>query len=181
MKIRLIQWFLFSSLLIAGPPALAADEKRPTEGFRKEHAAIKEHLRHLHEMTGSIAASDAAAQRKTAQFVVNFLNEHIRSHARWEEERLYPAVDRRTHAGMHPFTSSMRYEHGIIGRGIDEIGRLAGATTFDSTSFTRRTDRLLGVIDAHFEKEEEVFLPILDKTMTREELEKELGTDKADH
>ena len=178
-----VRRFMFSWLLIAalfiGPPAMTAPETRPTDFFRKEHAEIKEHLQHLHQMAGTLPTSDAARQRETAKFVVKFLTDHILSHAKWEEERLYPAVDRRTHAGTYPFTSSMRYEHGIIGRSIDELGRLASATTFDPAVFLRKTDRLLGVISAHFEKEEEVFLPILDRTMTREELEKELDMDKS--
>ena len=165
---------ILSAILLAPLTSTAADN-RPTANFRKEHAEIKEHLQHLHTMAGTMPTAKAAEQRKTANFIVTFLNEHIRSHAKWEEGRLYPAVDHRTHAGMHPFTSSMRYEHGIIGRAIDELGQLAAATTLDPALFLRKTDRLLGVISAHFEKEEEVFLPILDRTMTREELEKELA------
>ena len=172
------KWLLITSIIL-GPLSLGAAETRPTESFRKEHAEIKEHLQHLHVMAGKLTTADAAQRRETANFIVKFLNDHIRSHAKWEEARLYPAVDHRTHAGMHPFTSSMRYEHGIIGRAIDELDRLAAATPFDPVGYLRKTDRLLGVISAHFEKEEEVFLPILDRTMTREELEKALAVDTA--
>jgi hemerythrin-like domain-containing protein len=168
------KWFVIGCIVLA--PLFLAAAERPTDNFRKEHAEIKEHLQHLHDMAGSLLAADAAGQRKTAQFIVNFLGDHIRSHAKWEEQRLYPIVDQRTGAGKHPFTSSMRYEHGIISRGIDDLGNLAAGATVDPAIFLRKTDRLLGVISAHFEKEEEVFLPILDQTMTKEQLEKELAT-----
>jgi hemerythrin-like domain-containing protein len=171
-------WFLITSILL-GPLSLGAAESRPTDNFRKEHAEIKEHLQHLHVMAGKLTTADVAQQRETANFIAKFLNDHIRSHARWEEQRLYPAVDHRTHAGMHPFTSSMRYEHGIIGRAIEELATQAAATPFDPVLYLRKTDRLLGVISAHFEKEEEVFLPILDRTMTKEELEKALAVETA--
>jgi hemerythrin-like domain-containing protein len=136
---------------------------------------VKVHLQHLDGMAGSMAGADAAAQRQTAKFVAKFLTEHILTHAAWEEEHLYPAVDKRTHAGEFPFTASMRYEHRIVGRSIGELSDLAAGDTLDATAFSRKTDRLLGLISAHFEEEEEVLLPILDKATTRDELEKELG------
>lgn len=161
------------ALAIAAPVAMAAE--RPTEGFREEHAEVKVHLEHLHDMAGSMAGADAAAQRKSAKFVAKFLADHILTHAEWEEAHLYPAVDARTHAGEYPFTGSMRYEHRIVKRWIEELGTLAAAESVDAVAFVRKTDRLLGLISAHFEEEEEVLLPILDKTMTREEVEKALG------
>lgn len=160
-------------LLLFAPAAMAAE--RATEGFRGEHARVKVHLQHLHDMAGSMTAADAASQRKSAQFVATFLADHILTHAEWEEAHLYPAVDRRTHAGEHPFTASMRYEHRIVRRSIEELGALAAGEPFQAAAFVRKTDRLLGLISAHFEEEEEVLLPILDSTMTREEVEKELG------
>jgi hypothetical protein len=69
----------------------------------------------------------------------------------------------------------MRYEHTIVGRWIDELAAMAAGPTLDAKAFARKSDRLLGLIAAHFEEEEEVLLPILDRATTREELEKELG------
>jgi hemerythrin-like domain-containing protein len=172
MKIHLC---LAGLVLSAAPIVFAADGLRPTESFRQEHAGLKVHLEHLDEMLGSMQPAEATQQKKTAAFVVKFLREHIVDHAEWEEKRLYPAVDRRTHAGDHPFTESMRYEHTIIGRWIEELGTMAADPTFDAKGFARKADRLLGLIAAHFEEEEEVLLPILDRTTTREELERELG------
>lgn len=167
-----------AAVLLTALPLAAADE-RATASFRKEHMEVKEHLGHLDAMAGSMATADAAAQKKTAGFIAKFLNDHILSHAKWEEQRLYPAVDKRTHAGEYPFTGSMRYEHTIIGRSIAELGTLAAKSDLDAKEFARKTDRLLGLIAAHFEEEEEVLLPILDKKTTRAELEKELGMNEA--
>lgn len=175
MNVR-IPILLILAVLVITPMATAADGV-PTQAFRDEHAEVKEHLDHLHQMVGSMASADAAAQQKTAKFVAKFLREHILEHAKWEEERLYPAVDKRTHAGTHPFTGTMRYEHKIVGRWIEELGTMASGEKLDGVAFARKADRLLGLIAAHFEEEEEVLLPILDKSTTREELEKELGLD----
>lgn len=170
---------LLPSLLFAAAPAGAAPDARPTAGFREEHADIKEHLNHLDQMAGSLATADAAGQRKTARFIVRFLTDHLLAHAKWEEAKLYPVVDREAKSGERRFTSSMLYEHGIIGRAIAELDALAAAETIDAVTFVRKTDRTLGLVAAHFEKEEEVFLPILDATMTREALERELDLGSA--
>lgn len=167
---------LAATLLMTALPLAAAE--RATESFRKEHEEVQEHLRHIDSMAGSLATSDAAAQKKTASFIAKFLTEHILSHAEWEEQHLYPAVDKRTHAGEYPFTGSMRYEHTIVSRSIKELGEMAASERLDAVLFARKTDRLLGLIGAHFEEEEQVLLPILDKSTTREELEKELGMSK---
>ena len=156
-------------------PAVASGEL-PTAGFRDEHAETKEHLRHLDGMVRSLDGAPAAEQAKTRSFVVKFLREHILTHAAWEEAHLYPLVDERAGRTGEPFTASMRYEHGIIGRGIEELSALASAAAPDPKAFARSADRLLGIIGAHFEKEEEVFLPLIDRSMSREEVEKALGT-----
>jgi hemerythrin-like domain-containing protein len=155
-------------------PAAAADD-RPTAGFRAQHAEIKEHLRHLDGMVGTLDGAAEGERKKTMAFVVKFLDEHIRSHAAWEEAHLYPIVDVRAGRQGESFTASMRYEHRIIGRGIDELSALAAATPPNAKAFARAADRVLGIIGAHFEKEEEVFLPLLDRSMTRAQVDEMLS------
>ena len=165
-----------AAALLAGAalPATAADD-RPTAGFRAQHAEIKEHLRHLDAMVGSLDGATDEERGRTMAFVVKFLDEHIGSHAAWEEENLYPIVDTRAGRQGEPFTASMRYEHGIIRRAIEGLSALAAAAPADPKAFARAADRALGVIAAHFEKEEEVFLPLLDRSMTRAEVDAVLG------
>ncbi len=69
----------------------------------------------------------------------------------------------------------MRQEHRVVGRWIDELGALLAKPTFDATAFARRSDNLLGLIDAHFECEEQVLLPLVDRSMTRAQFEKAMG------
>lgn len=172
--------FLAVAGLMAGVAALpAVADDRPTAEFRAEHAEIKEHLRHLDGMVGGLGGAPETEQRRTMAFVVKFLDEHIRSHAAWEEAHLYPVMDDRAGRQGEPFTASMRYEHGIIGRAIDGLSALAAAAPPDATAFARAADRTLGVIGAHFEKEEEVFLPLLDRSMTRAEVEEVLAKPSA--
>lgn len=152
--------------------------KRPTEPFRAEHVEVKEHLGHIHSMVGAMPSTPPEEQVKTMAFVVNFLNVHIKSHADWEEKVLYPVVDKYAGGGPHAFTASMRYEHGIVGRWIGELASESKKPSPDAKAFARRTDNLLGLLWAHFEEEEEVLLPLLDKSMTPEQFEREMGLKK---
>lgn len=171
MRTRDLKSFVVAAALaFVALPAVAGDD-RPTAGFRAEHAGIKEHLRHLDGKVGALAGAAGAERRRTMAFVVKFLTEHILSHAAWEEAHLYPVVDERAGRQGEAFTASMRYEHGIIGRAIEGLSAQAAAARPDAKAFARAADRVLGIIGAHFEKEEEVFLPLLDRSMTRAEVE----------
>jgi hemerythrin-like domain-containing protein len=164
-----------NALVLTLSTTAAFSAELPTAPFRQEHVEIKEHLGHLDTMIGTLPSAPAEARQRTMKQVVKFLDEHIREHAEWEEAHLYPTVDKRTLAGPNPFTASMRYEHRIVGRSIDALAKMANDPNASPVTFARSADRLLGLISAHFEEEEEVLLPILDKSMTKAEFEAELG------
>lgn len=153
---------------------------RPTARFRQEHATVQEHLRHVHEWVGAIGAQDAVAQKATAQKVVIFFERHIKPHAEWEERFLYPIVDKLA-GGPNAFTSTMRHEHRIVGRWIAELRAESEKPKLDGAKFARRADNLLGLIWAHFEEEEEVLLPFIDKGMSRAQFEKQLQEAGSSH
>jgi hemerythrin-like domain-containing protein len=154
-------------------PTSATD--RPTEPFRREHAEIKEHLAHLGAELAELGTSSPEQQRAIMQHTVQFFVEHIEPHAAWEERVLYPVVDARAGSGENRFTATMRYEHGVVGRWTKELQAIAAQPSPDVKSFTRRAYGLLGLLEAHFEEEEQVLLPILDRTMSKEEFEREIG------
>lgn len=156
-------------------------DERPTAAFRAEHREMQEHLRHVHEWVGALASQQPQEQRKTAQKVASFLEQHIKPHAEWEEKFLYPVVDKLAGKGPNAFTSTMRYEHRIVGRWIGELRAEADKPKVDAAKFTRRADNLLGLISAHFEEEEEVLLPFVDKGMSKAQFEHELGPGAGAH
>jgi hemerythrin-like domain-containing protein len=173
---------LFGSIVMS--PYLGQTEtskaslEKPSEHFRKEHLEMKKHLAHVEDLVGNLGRSNPEEQKKKMMEIVSFFQVHIKPHAEWEEEKLYPAVDKRTckgsDKGSDVFTATMRHEHKIIGRWIDEIASEANSKSPNAQRFSRKTDQLLGLINGHFEEEEEVLLPILDRSMTREEFEQEI-------
>lgn len=163
---------LAPALAGATPPSA---KERPTEAFREKHGEIREHLDHLTGMLSRLPGSAPEEQRKLMRRVAGFLDQHIRAHAEAEEKALYPVVDRYA-SGESRFraTETMRHEHGIIGRAIGELGAMAAADGADVATFARKGHELLGVIRAHFDKEEQVLLPVLDAHMTKEQFAREV-------
>jgi hemerythrin-like domain-containing protein len=171
-------------VLLAAAPSQgekAMPDERPTSAFRAEHREMQEHLRHVHEWVGALPTQQPAEQRKTAQKVASFLEKHIKPHAEWEERFLYPVVDKLAGGGPNAFTSTMRYEHRVVGRWIGELRGEADKPKIDAVKFARRADNLLGLIWAHFEEEEEVLLPFIDKGMSKAQFEHELGPGAGAH
>ncbi len=160
--------------LLAGT-ALAVEPARPTEPFRTEHAALVEELDAVADRVGklsSLPANDLAGEMSA---IVTFFRDELEVHAGWEERVLYPAVDRRVPTGgLEPFTASMRHDHTVVGRWIGELDTIARSSKPDPRAFSRRADNLLGLVRAHFEAEEDVLLPILDRTMTEEDYQREI-------
>jgi hemerythrin-like domain-containing protein len=156
-------------------------DQRPTAAFRAEHRDVQAHLRHVHEWVGALSTQQPAEQRKTAQKVAGFFEKHIKPHAEWEERFLYPIVDKLAGGGPNAFTSTMRYEHRVVGRWISELRAEADKPKTDAAKFARRADNLLGLLWAHFEEEEEVLLPFIDRGMSKEQFERELGPGAKGH
>ena len=149
--------------------------KRVTQGFLVDHAALRKQLE-LHKAgVGDLPGASRQAAGATMDRAVLFLDEEIRPHASWEEVKLYPLLDSMI-GGREPFTASLRREHAIIDRWIEELAVHAASTAPDVVGFARRADWLFGLIEAHFEEEEEVLLPILERRYkTADDFERAVG------
>ncbi len=125
--------------------------------LRQEFARIAERVGALRDLplgAGAAAMEDIAAE----------LLARLRPHLEWEERVIHPVVDKFACEGPATFSTSMRYEHAIIYRGLDEL-RAQASDPAAVVAFSRRADNLLGVVLAHFELEEQVLFPILDRAL----------------
>jgi hemerythrin-like domain-containing protein len=151
------------------------ETKKVTQGVRDGHAALRKELElHKAGVGDLLRASRQAAEVTMARAVV-FLDEEIRPHANWEEVKLYPLLDSIV-GGREPFTATMRCEHAVVDRWIEELAVKAASTAPDVAWFARSADRLFGLIEAHWEEEEEVLLPILERAFkTADDFERAVG------
>lgn len=142
-------------------PRLATSTTAPLREVRRR---LRERLASVAERVGALSTLPLASRRADMEQVVAELEAALRPHLEWEESTIHPIVDKFACEGPAAFSTSMRYEHVIIYRWLGELGRQARDAA-GVVAFSRRADNLLGVVLAHFELEEEVLFPILDRAM----------------
>lgn len=144
-------------------PQRVEDGADPAALVRAEHAEIRPHLEHLRTLSEDVATADEAALRQRLEHVLTFLRTGVLAHAQVEEGTVYPAAERLLRA-IGGATDTMTLEHEQIRAHVDELERIA-AEEPDSEALRSRIARSLAALEAllraHFDKEEEVYLPLL--------------------
>jgi hemerythrin-like domain-containing protein len=148
-------------------------EPLPTEPLRAEHRDLLPHLRALDTAANEVDRWSRDEALHVLGDVVGFLRGHLVPHATAEEHVLYPAVEEAMAAPGA--TATMRADHTeIVGR----IDRLADTVATieerwpDGDLVRDLVHQLVGlsaILQLHFNKEEEVLLPVLDASLSADE------------
>ncbi len=135
-----------------------------TAPLRQARDRLRRSLAAIADRVGALAALPVEERAAAMRELGADLDALLRPHLEWEERTVHPVVDKFACEGPAAFSASMRYEHEIIFRAMGELRAMAddGAT---AVAFSRRADNLLGVVLAHFELEEHVLFPILDRSL----------------
>lgn len=137
---------------------------RPTQPIRDEHAALFpdiEALRHL----GDAALTPGGDLESELKRSLEFLQHHLLIHAGAEERVLYPQVAELL--GAPKATATMSRDHVEVER---LTAQLAAATPSDRATIARLAYGLHALVSLHFAKEEEVYLELMDASMSTEEV-----------
>lgn len=143
--------------------------------------AIREHHK---EISARIAetATKATAEGATPDDVdalVRVLREDLLPHAAGEEKQLYPAVDPLV-AARGRATATMSIDHEHIAAYVKALGVVSERIRAASDAATRTplladardiTHRLRAILELHTEKEERIYLPLIDTAMPAAEQE----------
>jgi iron-sulfur cluster repair protein YtfE (RIC family) len=143
----------------------------PTDPLRQEHRHIRARLSSLRSLADSIddmPAPDAARELRNA---LAFLEDGLLPHALAEDGVLYPAVA--LAMGASQATATMSRDHLEIARLVGQLRHLSRRFAGSSTKRVRRDlCRILYSLDAvvslHLDKEDEVYLPLLDAYLSDE-------------
>ncbi len=135
---------------------MAENGEDPSEALREEHRHLLTHVDQIRAAGGEVI--DLAPEERWALVgrVLEFLRKTLVPHAEWEEQVLYAAVGKVL--GNTAATATMSRDHVAIRRMIDA---LAEADVSDVTRLQELLYGLHALILVHFEKEEEVYLPLL--------------------
>jgi len=134
-----------------------AMSQRVTEPLRRRHAELRKGIDLIAETAERIPGLDPAERQRAVDEVLAFLREELQLHAEAEELWLYPQVTRRLH---HPRAIAvMEFDHLLLREYVD---RLATADLEDEDVLQEALYGLSALLDAHFRKEEEIYLPLLE-------------------
>lgn len=144
-----------------------------TQPLRDEHKELYPNVNRILTVAEGVVEAPVAEVQRGVDEVYDFLAQHLKPHAQAEEAVLYPAVQRAL--GSEEATQTMARDHVEVGRYIDELAELRKG--FTGASLTKSQIKALqrvlygvyALLKVHFAKEEEVYLPILDKRLTAEE------------
>ncbi len=146
-------------------------------------AAIRTHHRSLADAIDRFVADiEASAEQGdssigvVAEQLATFLTSDLLPHAHGEEQSLYPALDPIIREHGQP-TATMRVDHEYISayaRDISQTARaLLAAAPGERAALTRKLDRqalqLQGLFHVHLDKEERVYLPLVEANLTPEQ------------
>jgi iron-sulfur cluster repair protein YtfE (RIC family) len=132
-------------------------ETRPTETFREEHRHLLTHVEQIRIAANEVTELGIEEREAVVGSVLEFLRKTLLPHAEWEEQVLYTAVGELL--GDEKATATMSRDHVAIERMIDALEEAERA---DVARLQELLYGLHALITVHFEKEEEIYLPLLD-------------------
>jgi Hemerythrin HHE cation binding domain len=136
---------------------MTTTETRITEPLLAEHRDLMVHVEHIRAAARELPELSPEEREVLVGRIMTFVEATLAPHARREEEVLYGVIG--DILGQPRATEPMVHDHQII----LETARALGQTEADDLRLTQELlYRLYGLIVAHFRKEEDLYLPILD-------------------
>lgn len=128
-----------------------------TEPIRRHHGELKAAIASLAVTAGQLPSMAPDERQAAIDEALEFLRGRLRLHAEAEELWLYPAVARQLgHPGS---TATMAHDHRLL---VEYVDALADAPTDDVPALQAAFYSIHALLDAHFRKEEDVLLPLLE-------------------
>jgi hemerythrin-like domain-containing protein len=146
-----------------------------TQPLRDEHKELLPRIESLKDTADSMTEEGSQGFRARVHDAYDFLAHHLLPHARAEEEALYPVVAKAMNAPQG--TATMTRDHVEVAKLVRELGdsllRLEAPSLNhrDVLNLRRILYGLYTLVKVHFAKEEEVYLPLLDATLSAAEAE----------
>lgn len=151
---------------------------KPTHALREEHDMLVQKIQEFEEVLDVLPRLPQEDLQRVVREQVTFLQKEIKDHAAAEEKYLYTEVDylcgHCRDAGVKT-SATMEIDHEYIGAYIDRLAEIAFSIQIDNlAAFQRAGWELVAILKLHFDKEERVYLSLLDSRFTEEEVEKRI-------
>ncbi len=139
----------------------------PAQDVRDEHRELLSHVSSIRDAGDAVGRDSVDELREDLDEALDFLTRRLIPHAELEERELYPAVARAM--GASEATRTMSLDHLEVARLTERLrmlrtklgGREVGSE--EARELRRALYGLYAIVTTHFAKEEEVYLPILER------------------
>jgi iron-sulfur cluster repair protein YtfE (RIC family) len=138
-------------------------DQTPAALMRGEHAEMLQHLEHLRALALRAERMPDFEFTAALNHVLEFLRATLLPHARVEETVVYPVVDELLRADSGTKTMTIDHQAAAVMIGELEDFRHAAASDEVRHRLANLVAGLEAVLRLHFRKEEEVYLPLLDR------------------
>jgi hemerythrin-like domain-containing protein len=163
----------------AGQAAGGSGKELVTQPLRDEHKELLPHIEALATAGDAVGVAPKAEQVAKVHASYEFLSKQLIPHAEAENKVLYVEVDRLIGSDVKTkATDTMVRDHAEVGALTEELRALASKLHEGDLSAAEQQDlrqvlySLNGIVSLHFDKEEEVYLPLLDRELSPEEAQK---------
>jgi nitroreductase/iron-sulfur cluster repair protein YtfE (RIC family) len=129
-----------------------------TEPLLRRHDSLRPRVMRIAEVAREIPSLGPRERRAVVAETLEFLRGELRLHAEAEERWLYPEIALQLH---HPMaTAGMRFDHELL---REQSSVLEAVDIHDAPALQAALYGLHALLDAHFRKEEHVYLPFLEE------------------
>jgi iron-sulfur cluster repair protein YtfE (RIC family) len=138
--------------------------------LRAEHQELLPEIERLKSVADMVGEAPLRVLRGELSLAYEFLAHHLLVHAQAEDRALYPAVA--DAMGSPRATATMQRDHLAVEAMVNELGGLIDGLpgdepTADQAKALRRVlYGLYALVRVHFDKEEEIYLPLLDSHLS---------------
>ncbi|HXF48425.1 MAG TPA: hemerythrin domain-containing protein [Verrucomicrobiae bacterium] len=151
---------------------------KPTHTLREEHDLLMKKIQEFEEVLDALPRVPQEDLKRVVGREIDFLQREIKDHAAAEEKYLYTEIDYLcgNSRGTGVKTSAtMKIDHEYIAAYIDRLAEMArGIRSETIPEFQRAGWELVAILKLHFDKEEQVYLSLLDSRFTEEEVERRI-------
>ena len=148
------------------PASWPADDATPDVAavILTEHGELLPHVNHLGDLAAQSATLTEPELRSGLAGVVQFLRDGLLPHAREEEVSVYPAAEKLLRASGGA-TRTMSIDHRFVGELVDRLEALARSplSGSDREQVRRVLYGLQTLLEVHFAKENEAYVPLLNR------------------
>ncbi|MBB5155977.1 hemerythrin domain-containing protein [Saccharopolyspora phatthalungensis] len=150
-----------------------------TQQLHDEHAHLLPHIETMRTVADTVGQTTPETLGTALTDLQLFLTDHLIPHAEAEDRTLYPVIARVM--GAAEATATMSRDHVEVGRLARELSTLREAVDRDGLNDERQAALrrvlygLYTLVKVHFAKEEEVYLPLLEKRLPAPEAEQLLA------